>query len=146
MREYLTYGLMWQGVETSNPPDIQAKYGPVSERSRRQRVPVALLFGAVVLGIVAFSFVAVRANAAGDIPFLAAFVHVFVTFSVFNLVDLLLLDWPLVAIGPSFVVLPGTEGLPGYKNYRFHFRGFLIGTVLIFVTSGLIAGVVATLF
>jgi hypothetical protein len=59
---------------------------------------------------------------------------------------LLLLDWPLVAIGSRFIVLPGTEGLAGYKDYGFHFRGFLIGIVLILAASGLMAGVVAALF
>ena len=145
----LLLGLLWMNPEImlkDYPPDIQAKHGPMSERSKRQRVPVAILFGAVGLGIVAISFLEVRANAGGDIPFLTAFVHLFVMFSVFNLVDLLILDWSLVAIVPSFMVLPGTEGLAGYKDYWFHFRGFLIGTVLILVTSVLIAGVVAALF
>jgi hypothetical protein len=78
-------------------------------------------------------------------PFLTAFVHLFVMFSLFNLLDLFILDWALVAMHPSFIVLPGTEGLAGYRDYGFHFRGFLIGTVLV-LTSVLIAGVVAALF
>src|SRR6516162_6460183 len=140
----LLLGLLWSNPEillNDYPPDIQARYGPMSERSKRQRLPVAVLFGAVVLGVVAASFVEVRANSGGHIPFLTAFVHLFVMFSLFNLVDLLILDWPLVAMRPSFIVLTGTEGLAGYKDYGFHFRGLLIGTVLILVTSVLIAGV-----
>jgi hypothetical protein len=128
------------------PPDIREKYGPMSERSKRQRLPVAVLIGAVALGIVAASLSDVRAHGGGQIPFLTAFVHLFVMFSVFNVVDLLVLDWPLVAICPSFMVLPGTEGSAGYKDYWFHFRGFLIGTVLILVTSGVMASVIAALF
>jgi hypothetical protein len=142
-------GILWINPEimlNDYPPDIQAKHGPMSERSQRQRLSVAVFFGAVGLGIVAASFVEVRANSGGHIPFLTAFVHLFVMFSLFNLVDLLILDWPLVALQPNFVVLPGTEGLAGYQDYGFHFRGFLIGTVLILVTSVLIAGVVAALF
>jgi hypothetical protein len=45
-----------------------------------------------------------------------------------------------------FVVLPGTEGLAGYKDYGFHFRGFLLGTLLILGASVLVAGVVAASF
>jgi hypothetical protein len=145
----LLLGLLWTNPEillNDYPPDIRKKHGPMSERSKRQRVPVAIVIGAVALGIVTASFSAVRANGGGKIPFLTAFVHLFVMFSVFNVVDLLLLDWLLVAIGPSFLVLPGTEGSAGYKDYWFHFRGFLIGAVLIFVVSGLVAGVVAALF
>jgi len=129
------------------PPDIQAKYGPMSERSKRQRIPVAIFFIAVLLGIVAMSFQEVRTNAGGDILFLDAFVHLLVMFSVFNLLDWLVLDWLIVVtILPRFIILPGTEGLAGYKDYGFHFRGFLIGSVITFVTSILVAGVVAALF
>ena len=145
----LLLGLLWTNPEillNDYPPDIRKKHGPMSERSKRQRVPVAIVIGAVALGIVTASFSAVRANGGGKIPFLTAFVHLFVMFSVFNVVDLLLLDWLLVAIGPSLLVLPGTEGSAGYKDYWFHFRGFLIGAVLIFFASGLMAGVVALLF
>ena len=145
----LLLGLLWTNPEillNDYPPDIRKKHGPMSDRSKRQRVPVGIVIGAVALGIVTASFSAVRANGGGKIPFLTAFVHLFVMFSVFNVVDLLLLDWLLVAIGPSFLVLPGTEGSAGYKDYWFHFRGFLIGAVLIFVVSGLVAGVVAALF
>jgi hypothetical protein len=145
----LLLGILWFNPEimlNDYPPDIRAKHGPMSERSKRQRIPVAVLFGAVGLTIVAASFVEVRGNSGGHIPFLTAFVHLFVMFFLFNLVDLLILDWPLVALCPSFLVLPGTEGLAGYKDYGFHFRGFLIGTVLILVMSGLMAGVVTALF
>jgi hypothetical protein len=45
-----------------------------------------------------------------------------------------------------FIVLKGTEGLPGYKDYRFHFHGFVIGTAVILVTSVLMAGMVSALF
>jgi len=128
------------------PPDIQEKYGPMSERSKRQRIPAATVIGAMVLGVVVASFSAVREQGAGHISFLTAFVHLFVMFSVFNVVDLLLLDWLLVAIGPRWVVLPGTEGSAGYKDYWFHFRGFLIGAVLILAASGLMAVVIAALF
>jgi hypothetical protein len=145
----LLLGILWINPEVllkDYPPDIQAKHGPISERSKRQRLLVAVFFGAVVFGVVAASFVQVRADSGGHIPFLTAFVHLSVMFSLFNLVDLLILDWPLVAMRPSFIVLPGTDGLAGYKDYGFHFRGFLIGAVLVLVTSVLLAGVVAVLF
>lgn len=145
----LLLGILWINPEillNDYPPDIREKYGPMSERSKRQRLAVAVLIGVVVLGIIAMSLSALRADGGGKIPFLTAFVHLFVMLSVFNVVDLLLLDWPLVSTAPRFMVLPGTEGLAGYKDYRFHFRGFLIGVVLVPVASGLIAAVVAALF
>jgi hypothetical protein len=35
------------------PPDIRAKWGPMSERTKRQRVLVAVAFFAAILGVVA---------------------------------------------------------------------------------------------
>ena len=129
------------------PPDIQAKYGPMSEQSKRQRIPVAIIVIVVLLGIVTLSFQGVSADPQGDLSFFTTFIHLFVMFSAFNLLDWLVLDWLIVVtIRPSFMILPGTEGLAGYKDYGFHFRGFLIGIVITLVTSILVAAVVAALF
>lgn len=129
------------------PPDIQAKYGPMSVRSKRQRIPVAILVIAVMVGIVTLSFRGVRGNPQGDLLFLPAFLHLFVMFSVFNLLDWLILDWLIiVTIRPGFMILPGTEGMAGYGDYWIHFRGFLIGVVITSVTSVLVAAVLAFLF
>jgi len=50
------------------PPNIRKKHGPMSERSKRHRVSVAIVIGAVALGIVTASFSAVRANGRDEIP------------------------------------------------------------------------------
>jgi hypothetical protein len=54
-----------------------------------------------------------------------------------------LLDWGLVYYQPRFFVLPGTEGMAGYRSYWFHFRGFLIGIPIILAASALAAGIVS---
>jgi hypothetical protein len=144
----LLLGVLWINPEVllnDYPPDIREKHGPMSERSKRQRIPIAIIIGAVAVSIVIASLSSVR-DGDGTIHLLPAFVHLFVMLSVFNLVDLLLLDWPLVAIQPRFMVLPGTEGAAGYKSYWFHFHGFLIGTVLILIASGLLAALLTAIF
>ncbi len=46
----------------------------------------------------------------------------------FNLIDLLIIDWLVFcAITPKFIIIPGTQGNPGYKDYHFHFDAFLRG-------------------
>ena len=68
-------------------------------------------------------------------------VNGFAVMSIFNSVDWLILDWLIFCtITPAFLVIPGTEGSPGYKNYVFHFRGFLIGTGLSATIGLIIAG------
>lgn len=68
-------------------------------------------------------------------------------FSVFNLLDWLVLDWLIcIKIRPGFMILPGTEGLAGYADYGFHFRGFLIGIVISLLISLLFAAIVPAVF
>lgn len=58
----------------------------------------------------------------------------------FNLYDLLVLDWLIIcAITPRFVVVPGTEGNKGYKDYLFHFKGFLKGIIITLLVATLMS-------
>jgi hypothetical protein len=60
----------------------------------------------------------------------ALFLNAFGVAFIFNLVDLLIIDWLVIcAWTPRSLVIPGTEGLAGYKDYWHHFRGFLVGIV-----------------
>ena len=83
-------------------------------------------------------------RASGTPPtFEALFLNTFVVASAFNAFDLLVLDWLLFCtLRPRFIVLPGTEGMPGYRDYFFHFRGFLIGTALSAALAVIVAVIV----
>src|SRR5260370_545802 len=73
---------------------------------------------------------AVLCSKEGEYGFLGIFVSAFGGPFLFNMVDWLILDWLIFCtFTPRFAVLPGTEGMAGYKNYAMHFRGFLIGTI-----------------
>jgi hypothetical protein len=146
----LVLALAWMNPEimlNDYPPDVRAKHGPMSERAKRQRLAVAPLFIAILLGIGVVSFRGLHAASGGNVPFRDAAIHLFIMLSVFNVLDWLALDWLIVVRAcPRFIVLPGTEGLAGYKDYGFHFRGFVIGMGLTAAASVLLAGVVALLF
>jgi hypothetical protein len=121
------------------PPDIQQKYGPMSPRSARLRPYVAVLVFMTALLVPLLGLFALRA-AVGEVPFILAFAFSSVTLLVFNLFDLLLLDWLLFCtVQPKLMVLPGTQGMPGYKDYRFHFIGFLKGLIFCVVGGFVIA-------
>lgn len=128
------------------PPDVQAKYGPMSHRSRHQRLFFALLVLAVMFGVIAASLASLLSAADAPLSFLPAFVHFLVMFSVFNLLDWLVLDWlVVVTLQPRFLILPGTEGMASYKDYAFHFRGFLVGIPITLVASLILAGLTVLL-
>lgn len=65
---------------------------------------------------------------------------------VMNLFDLVIIDWAIFCgITPKFVVLPGTEGNQGYKDYWFHFVGFLKGVAITAALSAVVMGIIAVI-
>lgn len=113
------------------PPDIRERYGEISAKGKRLR----LLFGVPILlaplGVAAALVFRLHDLAGAALSFRQAALAIFICWSVFNVVDLVLVDWLIfVRFQPRFIVLPGTEGLPGYKDYFFHFKAFLVGVVL----------------
>jgi hypothetical protein len=109
------------------PPDIQQKYGPMSARAARLRPYIAALFFITVLVIPMIGLLGLHAEI-NSVSFLLALVFSGVVLLVFNTFDLIILDWLFFCtIQPRAMVLPGTEGMAGYRDYRFHFTGFLKG-------------------
>ena len=110
------------------PPDIRERFGPMSARTNRQRFLLGLPVLAVALGIAVLGTIDfVRAGALAP-GFLDVALHTFVLLMVFNVVDLVVVDWLVfVWMRPEWVVLPGTEGMDGYGDYGFHLRAFLKG-------------------
>lgn len=112
------------------PPDVQETYGAMSARGKRFRPLIGILFFGTVIAIVALSFSALRGGLGENPRFQHYFLTSYVVLMVFNLFDLLIVDWLIfVSVQPRQVVLPGTEGMAGYRDYGFHFRGFLVGIV-----------------
>lgn len=129
------------------PPDIKGKYGPVSEKGNRIRKRMVAPLFLILLGTPIISVIHLARVNGGELAFGAVFLSVFVTLLTFNVVDLVILDWLIfVTLQPGFVVLPGTEGMAGYKDYDFHFKAFLRGTVLCLIASLVIAGITAGIY
>lgn len=123
------------------PADIQQKYGSMSPRAARLRPYVAALFFLTTLVIPTIGLFALRGRLPA-ISFWPAFVFSFITLLVFNAFDLIILDWLFFCtIQPRVMVLPGTEGMAGYRNYRFHFTGFLKGLGFSLAGGLIIAGI-----
>jgi hypothetical protein len=127
------------------PPDIRAKFGPVSDKAKRQQRLVAIPFFLSILGTLIASIIQLKQ--AGELTLFAVSFSTFIILQVFNLVDWLILDWLVfVTLRPRFVILPGTEGLKGYGNYGFHFRGFLIGLTVGAIASLAVAGITKLIY
>ena len=127
------------------PQDIQAQVPPKTKEEKRLSLVVGIPFLILLAVISLISTLTLRIQYGGEISFFSLVIHAFGVLLVFNAVDWLVLDWLMFcAITPGFVVIPGSEGAEGYKDYGFHFRGFLKGTVFSAV-AGLIIGAIASL-
>jgi hypothetical protein len=119
------------------PPDIQAKHGPISAQAQRHKKLVGFPFGLVLIGLLMISIITLE-----EVTFLRVFVNSAVILMMFNLVDLIVIDWLIFnTLQPRFIILPGTEGMAGYHDYGFHFRQFLKGTAGSLVVSLMIAAI-----
>jgi hypothetical protein len=122
------------------PSEIKQKYGPMSPRAARLRPYIATLLFIPILVVPMVGLFRLRTTIE-SISFLWAFVFSGITQLVFNLFDLIILDWLLFCtIQPRSMVLPGTEGMAAYRDYRFHFIGFLKGLGFTAAGSLIIAG------
>ena len=109
------------------PTDIQAVVGDIDIPPAQTIIFGVLLFGAVI-GVVLYSNARLRQQNGGKLSFWAAFANSALIFFYFAVWDLVILDWLIfVTIQPSFVVIPGTEGMTGYKDYWFHFQVSFLG-------------------
>lgn len=127
------------------PADIRAAVPPKTAEERRQSLVWGLPFMVILLGApIASTLLAARAQTGST--FGQLWQHAFVVAFAFNLVDLLFVDWLILCtVRPRAFILPGTEGMAGYRNYRHHFRGFLIGTVFSAGLAAIAASVARTL-
>jgi hypothetical protein len=120
--------------------DVPAGAGPSKADMRRERKRLAV---PVLLAVVATLTAAVwTLPMAGIGPgFGTVFALGFLVAFVFNLFDLLVIDWLLiVAWHPRWFVPPGTEGDAANRTYRFHFKGFLKGLGFCVVAGLITAG------
>ena len=59
-----------------------------------------------------------------------------------NAIDLIVIDWLIICtLICKWVVIPGTEGCKGYKDYFYHFKAFLIGCVYSTLMAFAVAGI-----
>jgi hypothetical protein len=130
---------MWVG---DYPPDIRERYGSMSQQGKRYRPVVGVLFLGAILLVVVHAALQLETLIRPSSRFVDYLLSNFIILMTFNLSDLLIADWLVfVTIQPKVLVLPGTEGMAGYRDFRFHFRGFLIGTVSSAVAAATLAGI-----
>jgi len=124
------------------PKEIQEIVPP---RSKKERL-VALLFGLLIAAPLGLALLWRTATLESHY-FWDRFAYAFGVLFIFNLVDLLVLDWLIVCwLKPPWVVLSGTEHIAIPNPYLHHFKEFLIGTAGLAMTGLAIAAFLSIQF
>ena len=107
------------------PKEIREIVPPKSEKERRLAILLGLLIAAPLGSALLW-----RTATLGSHSFWELFAYAFGVLFIFNLVDLIILDWLIVCwVKPHWVILPGTEHIVIPNPYFHHFKEFLMGTV-----------------
>ena len=158
MLQALGYGLIWSVMWSvyvflilkfypfsmlhDYPKDIQA--AATIEKPTKAQEKASKQFGAVggliIFGVLlAFGLLRFHSEQAS---FLQVLKYIFIIAMTWNVIDLLIMDWLIVCtITPKWIVLRGTEGCKGYKDYFFHFKGFLVGCLYTALMALLFSGI-----
>jgi hypothetical protein len=122
------------------PPDIRARFGPMSDKAKRQAMILSIPFFFVLVGGIIWSNLRLRKANGGRLGRKTALLNALALIFSGWLFDLTVLDWLLfVTVTPSFVVLPGTEGMAGYDDYGFHLREHMRALPFLAVVALIIA-------
>lgn len=115
------------------PKSIQNDTAPKTPKEKRQGVWFGLPFLLILIGYPMGLGLYVANN---NIQYWEVFSTVYVLLLAGNVYDLFILDWLIICfITPKLVVIPGTEGNKGYKDYKFHLIGFLKGIVITLILA-----------
>jgi hypothetical protein len=154
LQDGLVFSLLMGGVVTliqwinprlelhNYPPQIQTKVPPKTEAEKKHFRKLALPMSLILLGWLLYALL--RSTAKFDLNFAEIWSYAFLMLMTFSLFDLIVLDWLIFSlITPKYLVIPGTEGDPAYKDWRFHINGSLgKGLMVAVLAATILAGVV----
>jgi hypothetical protein len=124
------------------PQEIRKIVPPKSAKERRISLLLGLLIGAPITSALLW-----RTATLGSHSFRDLFAYVFGVLFIFNLVDLLILDWLIVCwFRLHWAILPGTEHIAIPNPYLHHFKEFLMGTVGLVIVGLAIAALLSIQF
>lgn len=111
--------------------EIKAKVPPQTKKEKRLGIVLSLPWMIFTFGFPILSTYLLKGKLGGEIPYWTAFLNIFVMSFIFDLIDLVVLDWIIVSwITPKFVMIPGTEKAD-YEDFSFHYRAQGIASIVI---------------
>ena len=125
------------------PEAIRATQPPLTPSEKRQQRLVTVVFLTALIGLPLWFNAQLKASMGESFTFSTAFLSTWLMFQVVNLFDAVVLDWLyLVVMRPSYIILPGTEGLmSAMTDVRWHVMNYFKGVVIVSVLALPVAAV-----
>lgn len=125
------------------PQDIQEKVPPLTKREKLQAVAFMLPAIALTIGIPLALAVSLRHEYGPAISFLSLTGHILTVLLMANVFELVVVDWLVFCtMTPKRLVIPGTEGMAGYRDYIHQLKSHVRGALAMVLLSPVLAGVV----
>lgn len=123
------------------PTDVKAAVPPRTKKELQLGILISIPLLLVVVALPLYSVWLVKQQSGGILTYRMAFTTLFGEYFLVSMFDLLVLDiWMFYTWTPKFLVLPGTEGMAGYKDYRPHVKAQLtMGNLLLAIFSAVLA-------
>jgi hypothetical protein len=122
------------------PKEIQALQAPLTPKEKREQTIMGAALLILLFGGLWLSAHNLKAINGGALSFGAAFAHIYLIWNIVNLWDAVVIDLGLLALRPSFMMLPGVEShLYLLTDPKWHLVNFLKGVIGGAALSALIA-------
>ena len=123
------------------PEDVRAAVPPRTKEEFRAGIILTIPLLILLIAYPLRSIHRMEFILGGEISYGMAFLVIFCEYFMVSMFDLIVLDWLMFYTWtPKFLVLPGTEGFAGYKNFRPHLKAQLItGNLTVIIFSALLA-------
>lgn len=127
------------------PEPIRSAAAPLSRREKFAKTLLDIPLSIIKMGYPVFSAFVYKAAVGTGYSLWYGFAHLMVLYSIFILIDLLVLDGLIFClITPRFVVIDSTQNLKSaYKDFRFHLKKALGDFGFSVLLSALVTGVLA---
>jgi len=119
------------------PKEIRAKLPPNTPEEKRIQRLLMIPFLALIVGVMFYSVMQLKAENGGSISFLTAFVNAFLVMNVFNLFDAVIIDYLILTVmKPKFAIPKGAEGMEHLlADWRLQVSNYFKGIIFCLVFS-----------
>jgi hypothetical protein len=126
------------------PKDIREAVPPLTKKEKRE---AAFFFTPILILALIIPFVSTlrfSQQNPENVSFLLLFLNAYGILLIANLAELILVDLLLLCtITPKWIVIPGTEGMAGYKDYTHQVKAHLRGAGLMAVVALMVAAIIS---